>query len=214
MPNVANLRLDYKLKSLNITDVTTTPSEQFKIWFEEALQSEVREPNAMVLATADKTGMPNARVVLLKEFNENGFVFYTNYESVKGQELIDNPFATLVFNWLDLERQVRIRGSVKKVSEEESSAYFRSRPKSSQIGAWASPQSRVISDRSVIENNEAFLTKEYKNAFELPCPDHWGGFRVIPTQIEFWQGRSSRLHDRIQYSLDENNNWTIERLAP
>jgi pyridoxamine 5'-phosphate oxidase len=213
MPNVADLRLDYKMKSLDSTDVTTNPFTQFNLWFEEALQSAIREPNAMVIATADKSGVPNARVVLLKGFDENGFVFYTNYESVKGQELLENPFATLVFNWLDLERQVRIKGSVAKISEAESTAYFHSRPKSSQIGAWASPQSRVIGSREVIENNENFLKKEYENSFELPRPEHWGGFRVIPTQMEFWQGRSSRLHDRIQYSLRDTN-WIIERLAP
>jgi pyridoxamine 5'-phosphate oxidase len=213
MPNVADLRLDYKLKSLDITDVKLTPSEQFKIWFDEALLADIREPNAMVLATADKTGIPNARVVLLKGFDEKGFVFYTNYDSVKGTELQENPFATLVFNWLDLERQIRIKGNVVKTSEEESATYFHSRPKNSQIGAWASPQSKVISSRSVIEENQDYLTKEYKNAFELPCPEHWGGFRVQPQQIEFWQGRSSRLHDRIQYTLVENE-WKIERLAP
>jgi pyridoxamine 5'-phosphate oxidase len=213
MPNVADLRLDYKLKSLDIIDVALTPSEQFKIWFDEALLADIREPNAMVLATADKTGIPNARVVLLKGFDEKGFVFYTNYDSVKGTELEENPFATLVFNWLDLERQIRIKGTVVKTSEEESATYFHRRPKSSQIGAWASPQSKVITSRSVIEENQDYLTKEYKNAFELPCPEHWGGFRVQPQQIEFWQGRSSRLHDRIQYTLMEND-WKIERLAP
>lgn len=213
MPNVADLRLDYKLKSLDIVDIKLTPTEQFKIWFDEALSAEIREPNAMVLATADKTGVPNARVVLLKGFDEKGFVFYTNYDSVKGTELQENPFATLVFNWLDLERQIRIKGTVVKTSEEESATYFHSRPKSSQIGAWASPQSRVITARSVIEENQDYLTKEYKNSFELPCPEHWGGFRVQPQQIEFWQGRSSRLHDRIQYTL-VGNTWNIERLAP
>ncbi len=213
MPNVADLRLDYKLKSLDIVDIKLTPTEQFKIWFEEALSADIREPNAMVLATADKTGVPNARVVLLKGFDEKGFVFYTNYDSVKGTELQENPFATLVFNWLDLERQIRIKGTVVKTSEEESATYFHSRPKSSQIGAWASPQSKVITARSVIEENQDYLTKEYKNSFELPCPEHWGGFRVQPQQIEFWQGRSSRLHDRIQYTL-VGNTWNIERLAP
>lgn len=213
MPNVADLRLDYKLKSLDIVDIKLTPTEQFKIWFDEALSAEIREPNAMVLATADKTGVPNARVVLLKGFDEKGFVFYTNYDSVKGTELQENPFATLVFNWLDLERQIRIKGTVVKTSEEESATYFHSRPKSSQIGAWASPQSKVITARSVIEENQDYLTKEYKNSFELPCPEHWGGFRVQPQQIEFWQGRSSRLHDRIQYTL-VGNTWNIERLAP
>lgn len=214
MLNVADLRVDYKLKSLDTKDVFEDPIQQFKVWFEEALQSEVREPNAMILATADKDAIPNARVVLLKSFDAAGFVFFTNYESVKGRELLENPFATLVFNWLDLERQVRIRGSVEKTSFEESSEYFKSRPKMSQIGAWSSPQSSVIESRNVIEQNQLFLTEEYKNAFELPCPEHWGGYRVVPQQIEFWQGRSSRLHDRIQYSRAAENSWKIERLAP
>lgn len=214
MLNVADLRVDYKLKSLDTKDVFEDPIQQFKVWFEEALQSEVREPNAMILATADKNAIPNARVVLLKSFDAAGFVFFTNYESTKGKELLENPVATLVFNWLDLERQVRIRGSVEKTSFEESSEYFKSRPKMSQIGAWSSPQSSVIESRNVIEQNQLFLTEEYKNAFELPCPEHWGGYRVVPQQIEFWQGRSSRLHDRIQYSRIDNNSWKIERLAP
>lgn len=214
MLNVADLRVDYKLKSLDTKDVFEDPIQQFKVWFEEALQSEVREPNAMILATADKNAIPNARVVLLKSFDAAGFVFFTNYESTKGKELLENPVATLVFNWLDLERQVRIRGSVEKTSFEESSEYFKSRPKTSQIGAWSSPQSSVIESRNVIEQNQLFLTEEYKNAFELPCPEHWGGYRVVPQQIEFWQGRSSRLHDRIQYSRAAENSWKIERLAP
>lgn len=213
MSNVANLRLEYKLKSLDISDVVDDPIQQFRLWFNEALSSEIREPNAMVLATADFNAIPNARVVLLKGFDEKGFVFYTNYESAKGRELVENPFAALVFNWLELERQVRIVGEVHKTSPEESAEYFKSRPKSSQIGAWASPQSRVIGSRQVIESNEAFLTEEYHNSFELPCPEYWGGFRVVPKQIEFWQGRSSRLHDRILYRLSDGS-WTIERLAP
>ena len=213
MSNVANLRLEYKLKSLDISDVVEDPIQQFRLWFNEALSSEIREPNAMVLATADFNAVPNARVVLLKGFDERGFTFYTNYESTKGKELIQNPLAALVFNWLELERQVRITGEVHKTSVEESNTYFKSRPKSSQIGAWASPQSRVIGSRRVIEENEAFLTEEYQNAFELPCPEFWGGFRVVPNHIEFWQGRSSRLHDRILYRL-EGDRWKIERLAP
>lgn len=213
MSKVADLRLDYKLKSLEINDVLANPTEQFRTWFDEALASEIREPNAMVIATVDKYNYPNARVVLLKDFDNRGFVFYTNYESAKGQELSANPFATIVFNWLDLERQVRIRGTVEKVSFEESSAYFQSRPKSSQIGAWASPQSRPISSRQVIEDNQLFLTEEYKKSDTLPCPEHWGGYRVVPQKIEFWQGRSSRLHDRIHYKLIDNQ-WVIERLAP
>lgn len=213
MSNVANLRLEYKLKSLDIGDVVEEPFEQFRLWFDEALSSEIREPNAMVLATADFNAVPNARVVLLKGFDERGFTFFTNYDSTKGKELIENPLAALVFNWLELERQVRITGEVHKTSFEESDAYFKSRPKSSQIGAWASPQSRVISSRKVIEDNEAFLTEEYHKSFELPCPEFWGGFRVVPNHIEFWQGRSSRLHDRILYRR-EVDKWIIERLAP
>ncbi|MFZ4543332.1 MAG: pyridoxamine 5'-phosphate oxidase [Saprospiraceae bacterium] len=213
MSNVANLRLEYKLKSLDVKDVVVDPISQFRTWFNEALSSEIREPNAMVIATADFNAIPNARVVLLKGFDEKGFTFYTNYESVKGKELVDNPYAALVFNWMELERQVRIMGTVHKTSFEESTEYFKSRPKSSQIGAWASPQSRVISDRKVIEDNESFLSEEYSNSLELPCPEYWGGFRVVPTHIEFWQGRSSRLHDRIQYRLHDSQ-WIIERLAP
>ena len=214
MPNVSEMRLDYKLKSLDIKDVDKKPIEQFKVWFQEALDSNIREPNAMILATADKNAIPNARVVLLKDFDEKGFVFFTNYESAKGQELLENPFATLVFNWLDLERQIRIKGKVEKVSSEESKEYFQSRPKDSQIGAWASPQSREIQNRDVIEKNQEYLQGEYKNVFELPCPEFWGGYRVEPQQIEFWQGRSSRLHDRILYTRQEKGQWKIVRLAP
>lgn len=214
MPNIADLRQDYKLKSLDVKDVQPNPIQQFKLWFEEAVESGVKEPNAMVLASADKVGMPNARVLLLKGFDENGFVFFTNYDSEKGKELTENPYAAMVFNWLDLERQVRIRGSIIKISEEESTEYFQSRPKESQIGAWASPQSRRIENREVLIKNQDFLTEEYKKAFVLPKPENWGGYCLVPSEIEFWQGRSSRLHDRILYSITDNNNWKIERLAP
>lgn len=212
--NIADLRLDYKLQSLDIQDVSENPMSQFDTWFQEALQSDLREPNAMVVATSDKNNMPSARVVLLKGVSERGFVFFTNFESRKGQELSENPKAAIVFNWLELERQIRIQGTVEKISDEESTAYFHSRPKGSQIGAWASPQSQVIENRSILEQNQSEFETKYASDDILPKPEHWGGYRVIPQNIEFWQGRSSRLHDRIFYTLQEDFTWKIERLAP
>jgi pyridoxamine 5'-phosphate oxidase len=210
---IADLRLDYKLQSLDFQDVDNNPLVQFQTWFDEALTSELREPNAMIIATASPDGVPNARVVLLKSLDDKGFVFYTNFESAKGKELDENPHIALVFNWLELERQVRIQGIVEKVSDEEANKYFQSRPKGSQIGAWASPQSNVIPNRNVLEINQLELEKKYANDTILPKPPHWGGYRVIPSAIEFWQGRSSRLHDRIRYKKIEND-WMMERLAP
>jgi pyridoxamine 5'-phosphate oxidase len=210
---IADLRLDYKLQSLDFQDVDNNPLVQFQTWFDEALTSELREPNAMIIATASPDGVPNARVVLLKSLDDKGFVFYTNFESAKGKELDENPHIALVFNWLELERQVRIQGIVEKVSDEEANKYFQSRPKGSQIGAWASPQSNVIPNRNVLEINQLELEKKYANDTILPKPPHWGGYRVIPSAIEFWQGRSSRLHDRIRYKKIEND-WVMERLAP
>ncbi len=212
MSKIADLRLDYKLQSLDFQDVDKNPLRQFQTWFDEALASELREPNAMVIATV-KDGIPNARVVLLKALDDKGFVFYTNFESAKGKELDENPHIALVFNWLELERQVRIQGIVEKVSEEEAEKYFQSRPKGSQIGAWASPQSNVIQGRNILETNQLDLEKKYENENILPKPPHWGGYRVLPFAIEFWQGRSSRLHDRIRYQKIENE-WSMERLAP
>lgn len=212
--NIADLRLDYKLQSLDIQDVSENPMEQFNVWFQEALQSDLREPNAMVLATSDKSNMPSARVVLLKGVSERGFVFFTNFESKKGQELEENPKAAVVFNWLELERQIRIQGLVEKISDEEATTYFQSRPKGSQIGAWASPQSQVIANRAILEQNQSEFEAEYASENILPKPPHWGGYRVVPQTIEFWQGRSSRLHDRIFYTLQEDFTWKIVRLAP
>jgi pyridoxamine 5'-phosphate oxidase len=211
---IADLRLDYKMQSLDIQDVSEKPIEQFNNWFQEALQSDLREPNAMVVATVDKNNMPNARVVLLKGVSERGFVFFTNFESKKGQELLQNPKAALVFNWLELERQIRIQGTVEKISEEESIAYFQSRPKGSQIGAWVSPQSQVIENRFILEAKQNELEAKFEKESILPKPANWGGYRVVPQTIEFWQGRSSRLHDRVFYTLQNDGSWTIERLAP
>lgn len=212
--DVENLREDYQANTLEINEVTPHPMDQFGIWFATAMEAKLREPNAMTLATCTPQGIPSARIILLKGYDQGGFCFYSNYQSRKGQELIQNPSAALVFCWLELQRQVRIEGWVERMSIEDSTTYFQSRPKGSQIGAWASPQSRVISDRSILEENVQELEEQYKEVDQLPCPKHWGGFKLVPEKIEFWQGRSSRLHDRILYTLDENNNWKIERLAP
>jgi pyridoxamine 5'-phosphate oxidase len=211
--SVADLRKDYQLQGLRETDVDVSPFKQFQVWFDQALASQLPEPNAMTVATATQSGKPSARIVLLKGFDERGFVFYTNYQSHKGQELADNPQAALVFWWAELERQVRIEGRVEKVSQQESDEYFHSRPFNSRLGAWASEQSQVIESRAVLEHRAQELKTKYENS-DVPRPPHWGGFRVIPTRIEFWQGRSSRLHDRLLYRLLDNGSWLIERLSP
>ena len=210
---IADLRKDYALQSLSEAEVNPNPLQQFQIWFDQAIAAEVPEPNAMTLATATPEGMPAARIVLLKGLDEQGFMFYTNYESRKGQELAANPRAVLVFWWAELERQVRIEGTVEKVEESEAIAYFQSRPVGSRLGAWASNQSQVIRDRQVLEQRLQELTRQYQDQ-EIPKPAHWGGYRVIPTAIEFWQGRPSRLHDRLRYRQESGNQWKIERLAP
>jgi len=213
MQSIADLRKDYMLRTLLETDVAADPVEQFSKWWDDALKSGIDEVNAMTLATADSNAMPSARIVLLKEFSDEGFVFFTNYNSHKGQELAENPRACLVFFWKELERQVRISGEVKKVSSTISDEYFASRPEGSRVGAWASPQSSVIGSREVVEENSAEYRKQFNDG-NIPRPPHWGGYIVIPAVIEFWQGRPNRLHDRIQYSLQENLSWKIERLAP
>ncbi len=213
MPSIADIRKDYKLKSLSENDVAADPVEQFGRWWNEAVQSELEEVNAMTLATATADGRPAARIVLLKDYNEEGFVFFTNYDSHKGEEMKDNPYAALVFFWAALERQVRIEGTVEKVPAEESDAYFVSRPRGSRIGAWASPQSKVISSREVVEKNVTAMERQFGEG-DIPRPQHWGGYRVKPVLIEFWQGRPSRLHDRILYTADDAGKWKIERLAP
>ena len=210
---IAALREDYQKSTLLIEEVSEDPIQQFSVWFNEALNSKELEPNAMTLATANKSGIPSARIVLLKGVHDGKFTFYTNYNSKKSQDLIENPHAALVFNWLSMQRQIRIQGSVQKMDRSESEAYFHSRPKGSQIGAWSSPQSQVIEDRAILENKKADLELEYQHEEILPCPPHWGGFLIEPTVIEFWQGRSSRLHDRICYTK-QGDDWKIERLAP
>ncbi len=209
---IQNLRQDYKSKSLSESDIDQNPIQQFKIWFEEALQAKLNEPNAMTLATADKNGKPSARIVLLKGLEENGFIFYTNYWSRKGANIAENPHAALVFFWGDLERQVRVEGEISKISGELSSAYFNSRPLGSKIGATISPQSKVIASREELELACKALEEKHKDGI-IPRPENWGGYILKPNYIEFWQGRSSRLHDRLRFKL-ENNVWTLERLAP
>ena len=213
MSSIADIRRDYSLKTLNETEVNNDPFQQFSDWWQQALESKIDEVNAMTLATASLEGVPSARIVLLKGYDKSGFVFYTNYESAKGQELAENPRASLLFFWKELERQVRITGLVEKVSAAENDEYFLSRPTGSQIGAWASPQSHVIENRNWLENKVKELEAKFSSE-QLTRPAHWGGYRVKPVIVEFWQGRSSRLHDRIQYTLQENNSWKIERLAP
>jgi pyridoxamine 5'-phosphate oxidase len=212
MDNVAALRRDYTQAGLLETDVDPHPMKQFERWFQQAIAANLLEPNAMTLATVTPEGKPTARIVLLKGFDEGGFVFYTNYDSQKGQELRQSPYAALLFLWGDLERQVRIEGCVERVDSQAAEEYFHSRPVGSQLGAWASPQSSVIPHRDVLERRMEELTQEYHDR-EIPKPPYWGGFRVIPTEIEFWQGRPSRLHDRLRYQLIDGK-WQIDRLAP
>jgi len=211
--NIADIRRDYSHKSLSENDVATNAIKQFEKWWVEAVNSKIDEVNAMTLATASLDALPSARIVLLKEFNEKGFVFFTNYESYKAQQLAENPKACLVFFWKELERQVRITGLIEKINSKQSDDYFQSRPESSRIGAWASPQSRVIDDREWLDEKFNELVNKMEGT-AIPRPPHWGGYIVKPVVIEFWQGRPSRLHDRIQYTLEENGEWKIERLAP
>ncbi len=215
---IAALRRDYKARTLDIADVSDNPFLQFKQWFEEALQIVKTEAgveaNAMTLATATPDGKPSARIVLLKGFDERGFIFYTNYEGRKGQDIAANPHVALVFHWHELERQVRIEGRAELVETEISDTYFAARPRRSQLGAWASPQSQVIANRQILEQNMDTLQDTYGEDTPIPRPQHWGGYRVVPVAIEFWQGRRSRLHDRIVYTKNEKSQWTIQRLAP
>jgi pyridoxamine 5'-phosphate oxidase len=212
--DISNLRKEYKKETLTVGETEKNPIWQFKRWFEEALAADLPEPNAMILATCNSEGQPSARVLLLKGFDESGFTFFSNYKSRKSKDLEENPKASLVFNWLELERQVRIEGEVEKIPFAESEIYFQSRPKGSQIGAWASPQSSEIESREVLEERVRQLTEEYRSQDMLPCPPHWGGFRLRPHTLEFWQGRPSRLHDRIVYTLERKGEWSKKRLAP
>jgi len=209
---IAHLRKDYTLNGLDQQDILNNPIDQFRKWFDESLSAEVIEPNGMFLSTISPEGYPQGRIVLLKEVDDNGFTFYTNYNSQKGNDLAVCPFASLTFWWAELERQVRIVGRVEKVSEQESDAYFSIRPRGSQLGAWVSTQSKVIENREVLTDKLAKFEGQFANQ-PIPRPPHWGGYRVIPREIEFWQGRPSRLHDRIRYQ-NQNNEWKIERLSP
>ncbi len=206
-------RVDRARQSLSEHNVMRDPIAQFRLWFDDALHAGVPDANAMTLATATRTGVVSARIVLLKGFDERGFVFYTNYLSRKGRELEENPLAALVFYWQPLDRQVRVEGVVGRVTEAESDAYFRSRPVLSQIGALASPQSTPIAGREILDARFHELQAQYKNGV-VPRPEHWGGYRVAPHTVEFWQGREYRLHDRLVYRKDSNGGWKIERLAP
>lgn len=208
-----NLGREFSLLELREANLDPNPLNQFEKWFNDALKAIPLHPNALTLATATKDGKPSARMMLLKGFDENGFIFYTNSESKKGENLAENPLAAIVFWWAELERQVRIEGHIDKVSNEESDSYFKSRPRGSQIGAWASRQSQVISSRDVLESRFQELEVQYQNR-DIPRPPHWTGYRLRPESIEFWQGRPNRLHDRLRYRLRDDGSWIIERLAP
>ena len=210
--SLADLRLNYTQAGLSEEAVADHPFAQFQHWLQQAIAAELPEPNAMMLSTVSDQGHPVGRMVLLKALDERGFVFFTNYDSAKGQQLTNHPWAALVFWWAQLERQVRIEGPVEKITTAESDAYFQSRPRASQLGAWASPQSQIIGDRRVLDQRLAELESKYEGQ-PIPRPDHWGGFRVIPQTMEFWQGRPSRLHDRLQFTLVDGE-WQRVRLAP
>jgi pyridoxamine 5'-phosphate oxidase len=209
---IAHLRKEYMRERFDEQDAAADPFEQFGRWFDEALKAELPEANAMTLATANRAGIPTARIVLIKGFDAHGFVFFTNYASRKGRELAENPEACLLFHWVGLERQVRIEGRVEKVSGAESDAYFKERPLGSRHGAWASTQSAVLPNREVLEARVAQIAREMGD--DPPRPPHWGGYRLKPRLFEFWQGRPSRLHDRLQYTPAQGGGWRIERLSP
>ena len=205
-------RVQYETAGLDLADLATTPIQQWHRWYDDAVEAGVAEPNAMTVSSNDAEGQPDARVVLAREVNDGGIVFYTNYESAKGIQLAGAPFASAVFAWLDLHRQVRVRGEIEVVSSEESDAYFASRPRESQIGAWASAQSQVITGREELEAAVVEMTQRFMGG-EVPRPPHWGGLRIVPSTVEFWQGRPSRLHDRFRYAW-AGTQWLISRLAP
>ena len=209
---ISDIRKTYAHAELLESDAAAAPMEQFDRWWAQALEAKIEEVNAMTLATVDASGMPDARIVLLKGVDEVGFHFYSNYQSRKGMQLTNNEQACLVFFWKELERQIRIEGVLEKVSEENSNEYFKTRPRESQIGAWASPQSTTIT-RAELEKRVEEFTKKFEGQ-EVPRPEHWGGFRLIPARFEFWQGRPNRLHDRIRFLLQEDYSWKIDRLSP
>lgn len=211
--DISSIRINYSRQVLTEDSVSPDPIDQFKVWLNEAILSQVLEPTALVLSTVSADCRPSARVVLLKEVSADGFVFFTNYESLKGQNLAERPYASITFFWAELERQVRIEGSVEKVAEAVSDTYFHSRPRGSQIGAWASPQSQAIASREELEQVEAKYAQDFGEITTIPRPQHWGGYVLKPERIEFWQGRPNRLHDRILFDKADNN-WSRKRLAP
>ncbi len=213
MSTLADLRKEYSKETLDVSLVSQNPIRQFESWFDEALRAEVLEANAMTLSTVTEEGKPSARIVLLKGIEQNRFLFFTNYQSQKGKELLNNPACALTFFWPELERQVRIEGIASRLDDKASENYFQSRPRGSQIGAWASPQSVIIKDRALLEDRTKALELKFKGKDVLPKPHQWGGFSVEPLEIEFWQGRPNRLHDRIVY-YQIDNSWVIHRLAP
>ena len=210
---IADLRKEYAFAGLVESDVDADPIRQFQNWFDQALAANLPEPNAMTLATSTADGFPSARIVLLKGLDDRGFAFYTNFDSRKGREILSNPRAALVFHWIELERQVRVEGTVEPVSDSEADAYYRSQPLGSRLGAWISKQSEVVSSREVLERDFSLIRSSFSND-DIPRPPFWGGFRVVPVSIEFWQGRPSRLHDRLRYRQESNGEWILERLSP
>lgn len=210
---IADLRQEYAMGALNEAEVHSDPLQQFQRWFGEAIAAQLPEPNAMTLATADRTGRPYARVVLLKECDADGFIFFTNYRSDKGRQLAENPHAALVFLWLELQRQIRIEGTVSPIASAESEAYFRSRPRESRLGALASRQSQIVASRQILDQRFQQLEAQYPDD-TIPMPHHWGGYRVQPEMLEFWQGRHGRMHDRLRYRRLAEGHWLLERLEP